>query len=154
MAKPRKAPLVVSFGGGTANQTRGTMSELREQLAKHLAKTFWIGASPAQVPAIYDMSKASLSDISPGWAALADEVIRQMEWARRTVCVCEFDPRWAECGDKSVNFTKVCRACGREWGGLHCEHDGYQNPCPDCGTRPDNIPDGGPLTPAPEGWTP
>lgn len=30
----------------------------------------------------------------------------------------------------------VCRFCGNTWWGLHCPHDGYQNPCPGCDKPP------------------
>jgi len=59
------------------------------------------------------------------------------------VCGCEFDPRYAEGKWPSVHYHRVCSKCGHEWAGLHCPHDGYQNPCPACGVRPqpttDNI---------------
>ena len=35
------------------------------------------------------------------------------------------------------HYARTCAHCGHVWGGLHCPHDGYQNPCPSCGTRPD-----------------
>lgn len=38
------------------------------------------------------------------------------------------EPHW--------HFRRVCAECGNEWGGLHCPHDGYQNPCPKCGAVP------------------
>ena len=47
-------------------------------------------------------------------------------------CDCEFD--FPE-GD-SWHYWRICKACGFRWGGLHCPHDGYQNPCPSCGVRP------------------
>lgn len=30
----------------------------------------------------------------------------------------------------------VCQFCGETWWGLHCPHDGYQNPCPNCDVPP------------------
>lgn len=57
-------------------------------------------------------------------------------------CDCEFDPKWAGPeenggdGEESWHFTRTCAFCGTEWAGLHCPHDGYQNPCPACGLRP------------------
>lgn len=30
-------------------------------------------------------------------------------------------------------FPRTCALCGCFWWALHCEHDGVQNPCPDCG---------------------
>ena len=37
------------------------------------------------------------------------------------------------------HFKRTCEYCGHVWGGLHCIHDGYQNPCPKCGKRPTVI---------------
>jgi len=51
-------------------------------------------------------------------------------------CDCEFD--FPE-GD-SWHYWRTCKACGFRWGGLHCPHDGYQNPCPSCGVRPEPEP--------------
>jgi hypothetical protein len=34
------------------------------------------------------------------------------------------------------HFERKCEHCGGTWWGLHCPHDSYQNPCPDCGERP------------------
>ena len=48
-------------------------------------------------------------------------------------CDCEFD--YPE--EDSWHYLRTCEACGHQWGGLHCPHDGYQNPCPACGIRPD-----------------
>lgn len=47
-------------------------------------------------------------------------------------CTCEFDYPEPD-GEPSWHYTRACRMCGTTWGALHCEHDGYQNPCPDCG---------------------
>lgn len=63
---------------------------------------------------------------------------------------CEFDPRYAtnEEGDfqtggayNSAHYHRRCLECFHEWAGLHCMHDGYQNPCPNCGARPVPIED-------------
>lgn len=35
-----------------------------------------------------------------------------------------------------THYDRVCEFCGKTWRGLHCPHDGYQNPCPHCGQRP------------------
>ena len=40
------------------------------------------------------------------------------------------------------HFRRTCLFCGRQWRGLHCPHDGYQNPCPHCGKRPDAVVEG------------
>ena len=37
------------------------------------------------------------------------------------------------------HYKRTCEYCGYVWGGLHCPHDGYQNPCPNCGKRPTVI---------------
>jgi hypothetical protein len=42
--------------------------------------------------------------------------------------------------EESWHYTRTCENCGYVWGGLHCPHDGYQNPCPKCGTRPVPVP--------------
>ena len=39
------------------------------------------------------------------------------------------------------HYKRTCEYCGHTWGGLHCPHDGYQNPCPVCGKRPIPIPE-------------
>jgi hypothetical protein len=39
----------------------------------------------------------------------------------------------------SVHYRRVCEACGYEWAGLHCIHDGYQNPCGNCGKYPQPV---------------
>ena len=58
------------------------------------------------------------------------------------MCECEFDPDCDE-GDgyPSWHFLRTCLNCGMKWHGLHCPHDGYQNPCPVCGVRPETVPD-------------
>lgn len=43
------------------------------------------------------------------------------------------------------HFRRTCSNCGYVWGGLHCPHEGYQNPCPQCETFPEVVrepPDG------------
>lgn len=34
------------------------------------------------------------------------------------------------------HYKRICKNCGKEWDGLHCPHDGYQNACPHCGYIP------------------
>lgn len=48
-------------------------------------------------------------------------------------CDCEFSSEYAEDDGTSWHFARTCGACGFKWGSLHCEHDGVQNPCPECG---------------------
>ena len=38
------------------------------------------------------------------------------------------------------HYKRTCQYCGCVWGGLHCVHDGYQNPCPNCNQIPTVIP--------------
>jgi hypothetical protein len=47
-------------------------------------------------------------------------------------CDCEFDYEEPD-GEPSWHFSRTCDLCGFLWGALHCEHDGIQNPCPECG---------------------
>jgi hypothetical protein len=56
------------------------------------------------------------------------------------MCACEFDTDPEEPED-TWHFRRTCEACGTVWYGLHCPHDGYQNPCPGCGLRPAVVPD-------------
>lgn len=57
------------------------------------------------------------------------------------VCNCEFSPEFDEPGQPSVWYKRTCEFCGATWAGLHCPHDGYQNPCPECGKRPTVVPE-------------
>lgn len=43
--------------------------------------------------------------------------------------------------EDSWHHLRECQACGKWWWGLHCPHDGYQNPCPDCKTVPTPVPE-------------
>jgi hypothetical protein len=38
-----------------------------------------------------------------------------------------------------THFHRTCQNCGKNWWGLHCPHDGYQNPCPECKTKPTAV---------------
>lgn len=40
---------------------------------------------------------------------------------------------------ESWHYRRTCVDCGHMWWGLHCPHDGAQNPCPACGKRPETI---------------
>lgn len=55
-------------------------------------------------------------------------------------CVCEFDPYDDGSDEESWHFKRICLFCGAVWWGLHCPHDGHQNPCPECGKRPVVVP--------------
>jgi hypothetical protein len=60
----------------------------------------------------------------------------------RAVCDCEFDPyEDGEADEESWHFKRTCAYCGTVWWGLHCPHDGAQNPCPGCKKRPMTAPD-------------
>lgn len=52
------------------------------------------------------------------------------------MCDCEFTAYPDEPEEESWHYLRMCVFCGRDWWGLHCPHDGYQNPCPKCGMRP------------------
>ena len=41
--------------------------------------------------------------------------------------------------DSQTHYERVCLICGYSWLGLHCPHDGYQNPCPRCDKKPKTI---------------
>lgn len=41
--------------------------------------------------------------------------------------------------DDYTHYHRTCNSCGRNWWGLHCPHDGYQNPCPSCNKRPETV---------------
>jgi hypothetical protein len=59
-------------------------------------------------------------------------------------CNCEFAPEMADPEDPgapSYHYRRECARCGCVWAGLHCPHDGAQNPCPDCGVRPTPVPE-------------
>jgi hypothetical protein len=38
--------------------------------------------------------------------------------------------------EESWHYKRTCAFCNHVWGGLHCIHDRYQNPCPNCGETP------------------
>lgn len=60
------------------------------------------------------------------------------------MCDCEFDPYPSgdlEHRQLSWHYRRTCVHCGHVWYGLHCPHDGQQNPCPLCGARPVTVPD-------------
>lgn len=38
-----------------------------------------------------------------------------------------------------THYERVCLNCGYTWLGLHCPHDGYQNPCPICEVKPKQV---------------
>lgn len=43
--------------------------------------------------------------------------------------------------DDYTHYHRTCLNCGMNWWGLHCPHDGYQNPCPQCDETPEPLPD-------------
>lgn len=55
------------------------------------------------------------------------------------ICECTFDPYPDDDPDaqeESWHFRRQCPGCQHVWYGLHCPHDGIQNPCPECGIVP------------------
>ena len=38
--------------------------------------------------------------------------------------------------EQSTHYQRTCMFCGYSWLGLHCVHDGYQNPCGNCDRKP------------------
>lgn len=58
-------------------------------------------------------------------------------------CECDFTPDPEDPNDLSAShYYRRCLFCGCKWWGLHCPHDGYQNPCPKCGKRPVPVSEG------------
>lgn len=53
------------------------------------------------------------------------------------VCDCDDLPQHHD--REGTHYLRRCARCGYEWFGLHCPHDGYQNPCPKCGKRPETV---------------
>jgi hypothetical protein len=62
------------------------------------------------------------------------------------MCDCQFTPHLDPEDDEidDWHYERTCEFCGAQWWGLHCPHDGYQNPCPECGRRPTTIEDENP----------
>lgn len=56
-------------------------------------------------------------------------------------CRCEFQPFDDGDPEESYHFKRKCRHCGHVWWGLHCPHDGSQNPCGQCGRIPTPVPE-------------
>jgi hypothetical protein len=42
-----------------------------------------------------------------------------------------------------THFRRTCEFCGFKWEGLHCPHDGYQNPCSKCKKYPTRLDESG-----------
>jgi hypothetical protein len=38
--------------------------------------------------------------------------------------------------EEFTHYHRTCQGCGKNWWGLHCPHDGYQNACPECEAMP------------------
>ena len=55
-------------------------------------------------------------------------------------CTCKFDADpndpTEDTPETSWHYRRVCEHCKGPWYGLHCPHDGVQNPCPHCGVVP------------------
>jgi len=50
--------------------------------------------------------------------------------------MCDCEPEVDEPSEEATHFKRTCKSCGANWWGLHCPHDGYQNPCPECKALP------------------
>lgn len=50
--------------------------------------------------------------------------------------------------DTSLHYLRRCQFCKATWWGLHCPHDGFQNPCGNCGKTPLKIDKGVPSVEA------
>jgi hypothetical protein len=57
------------------------------------------------------------------------------------MCDCQFDVDPESIDENTVDttwhFKRICPSCATTWFGLHCPHDGVQNPCPACNRKPD-----------------
>lgn len=55
-------------------------------------------------------------------------------------CNCEFTPYDAPDGPEgSWHYLRECQQCKTTWYSLHCPHDGYQNKCPNCNARANQV---------------
>lgn len=54
------------------------------------------------------------------------------------ICNCEFS-EYDDSDDESFHFKRTCEHCNHTWYSLHCRHDGIQNPCPNCGVKPNPV---------------
>lgn len=50
---------------------------------------------------------------------------------------CSPDAEPDEPREAPTHYLRTCEHCGTKWEGFHCPHDGFQNPCPECGRRPE-----------------
>ena len=58
------------------------------------------------------------------------------------ICECRFDNYDdPNVEGESWHYRRTCEFCGNRWWGLHCPHDGHQNPCPLCDKRPTVVPE-------------
>ncbi len=64
------------------------------------------------------------------------DLLAGLPWSDMAKCACEPDADPEEPGETKTHYLRICAACGTKWEGLHCPHDGFQNPCPGCGRRP------------------
>ena len=71
------------------------------------------------------------------------ELLAGLPWLQG--CECEPDAEPEEPGEKKTHYLRTCANCSRQWEGLHCPHDGYQNCCPLCEVRPAPLPSLGPA---------
>lgn len=69
----------------------------------------------------------------------AGEWVSTCEAHPTKVCDCKFTPDPND-PDDEWHYRRTCPNCGfDDWWTLHCEHDGYQNRCPECRVRPTPI---------------
>lgn len=73
-------------------------------------------------------------------AKMLDRAIRR-EHGDPEPCDLEADPLTDDPWDldNPWHHLRVCLHCGGYWWGLHCPHDGRQNPCAHCGERPATL---------------
>lgn len=72
---------------------------------------------------------------------LCPECMKFGRWVHRRCgdCFQKFQLRKQKREQKREGFwhyKRTCLFCGNQWAGLHCPHDGYQNPCPKCNEVP------------------
>jgi hypothetical protein len=114
--------------------TREVIDAMRAEMVGDFLKKFpdnpWVGLMAEQ--------QAAKSAAVRAWV---DEKVAES----REVCDCECDADPNDPdedgteGNEPWHYLRSCGACGHQWYGLHCPHDGYQNPCPECGTRPTPV---------------
>lgn len=54
------------------------------------------------------------------------------------ICDCEFSPN-PDSDEEPWHYLRRCQFCNHTWYGLHCPHDGHQNPCMGCDRVPEVV---------------